>query len=757
MIKAFILLSTALVIHLNSLYVNLFSVKLSSIVRCSLFMLLLLQGNYLLAQNNTPETPRCATGTVMEKYLRDHPRQKIIFDQRQLEFQRKYELVRRQKKGIAIQQRLNSIVTIPVVVHIVMQNPALVTDEQVQSQIDVLNADYAGNNADSVKIPAAFKPLFGKGQLRFCLAQRTPQNAPSSGIVRTSSSTESIAGEGDPIKYASMGGADSWDPNRYLNIWVCKMSGDNDLGYTFMPGLGVSSAELGFVNAYHAFGTIGTATAPFNKGRTATHEIGHYFNLQHIWGANSCDASCSDSDDVDDTPNQDKCFFGTPTYPQTDACTGAAPGVMFMNYMDYSDDAVMCMFTEGQADRMETALTTFSELTPLMTSNGCMLPALNSNDVEAQKVSSPDNVIVYCNTSTVTPRLQIRNNGSTALTSVKLNISVDNAAPVTKTITLNLGSLQTTILTGDALTVSTGYHTIKLYTTLPNGVADQHVADDTATTIFSVIGTATAPVKEGFETSFPPAGWGIGNTSSLVDYNPVKSNTAFHSGTASLKFDNYDYQLFGQYATLSSPRISVPVNSDSVKVTFWRAAARSNNTTADTLQILYSTDCGQTFSSVYKKGGAQLITRQGLVSNEFIPTSGEWVADTADLTNFVAGKFDNVIVQFRNINGYGNNVYLDDINLYTISLPTALKQKGYLLAPNPTTGRLILQHYPSTAKLKGVAVFNSIGQMVWKGDYGSSAALSYLTIDLSMVAPGIYFVKLLYTDTTITQKILKIN
>ena len=133
MIKAFILLSTALVIHLNSLYVNLFSVKLSSIVRCSLFMLLLLQGNYLLAQNNTPETPRCATGTVMEKYLRDHPRQKIIFDQRQLEFQRKYELVRRQKKGIAIQQRLNSIVTIPVVVHIVMQNPALVTDEQVQS------------------------------------------------------------------------------------------------------------------------------------------------------------------------------------------------------------------------------------------------------------------------------------------------------------------------------------------------------------------------------------------------------------------------------------------------------------------------------------------------------------------------------------------------------------------------------------------------------------------------------------------------
>lgn len=753
----FILLSTTLVIHLSTIYVNLFSVKLSSLVRCTLFTLLLLQSSYLFAQNNSPERPRCATGSVMEKFLYDHPLQKIIYEQKQLEFQKRYELVRRQRKGAAIQQRLNAIVTIPVVVHIVMEDPDLVTDEQVQSQIDVLNADYAGDNADSVKIPAAFKSVFGKGQLRFCLAQRTPQNAPTNGIVRTVSSTESIAGEGDPIKYATMGGADAWSPNKYLNIWVCKMSGDNDLGYTFMPGLGVSSAELGFVNAYHAFGTIGTATAPFNKGRTATHEIGHYFNLQHIWGTNSCVSSCTDSDDVDDTPNQDKCFFGTPEFPQIDACTGAAPGVMFMNYMDYSDDAVMCMFTEGQADRMETAMTSFSELTPLMTSNGCVFPALYANNVEVQKVVSPANTIVYCNATTVTPQLFIRNIGSSTLSSVQLNVSVDGGPVTSKTLALNLASLQTTTISGDAITVSTGYHSVRLYTSLPNGAADQQPVNDTATSVFSVTGTATAPFKEGFELAVPPAGWGVANTSNIIEYNPQKVTTAYHSGSASVKFDSHNYQLFGKYSILSTPKISVPVSSDSVKVTFWRAAARANNTTTDTLQILYSTDCGQTFSSVYKKGGAQLVTRAGVVSDEFVPASTEWVADTADLTNYVAGKSDNVIVQFRHINGYGNNVYLDDINLYTISLPSALKQKGYLLAPNPTTGRLILQSYPSSAKLKGVAVFNSIGQMVWRGDYGTTAALSYINIDLSTVAPGIYFVKLLFTDTTITQKILKIN
>ncbi|MFT3705502.1 MAG: M43 family zinc metalloprotease [Agriterribacter sp.] len=693
----------------------------------------------------------------MEKYFRDHPQQKAAYEQRQQEFQKRYELVRRQKSGALVQQRLNAIVTIPVVVHIVMQDPTLVTDDQVQSQIDVLNADYAGNNADSVKIPAAFKSVFGKSQLRFCLAQRTPQNNPSNGIVRTSSTTESIAGEGDPIKYASMGGADSWDPDKYLNIWVCKMSGSTDLGYTFNPGLGIASAELGFVNAYHAFGTIGTATAPFNKGRTATHEIGHYFNLQHIWGANNCTSSCTDSDDVDDTPNQDKCFFGTPVFPQTDACTTISPGVMFMNYMDYSDDAAMCMFTAGQADRMETAITTFSELTPLMTSNGCTPLTLYTNDVEVQKAVSPDNSIVYCNATTITPQLLIRNDGTATLTSVRLNVSVDGGTVVSKVLTVNLATLQTTTISGDAMNVSVGYHTVQLYTTLPNGVADQQPSNDSASSVFSVTGTATAPVKEGFESTFPPAGWGIGNNSGLIDYSPKKVTAAAHSGTASVKFDTYDYQLFGKYSIISTPKITVPVTADSVKVTFWRAAAQASDNIADTLEILYSTDCGQTFSSAYKKGGAQLITRANPQDAEFIPTSSEWVSDTADLTNYVAGKFDNVIVQFRSINGNGNNLYLDDINVYTISLPAVLKQRGYLLAPNPTTGRLTLQNYPSSDKLKGVAVFNSIGQMVWKGDYGSTAALSNMTIDLSMVAPGIYFVKLLYTDTTITQKILKIN
>ena len=739
---------------------NLLLVNMPLFLRSGLLLSFFLYSAVSFAQqNNTGVRPgRCATGSVMEKFFQDHPLQKAVFEQRQTAFQKRYELVRRQRRGIPVQQRLNSIATIPVVVHIVLADPSIVTDDQVQSQIDVLNADYSGMNADSVKIPAAFKSVFGKSQLRFCLAQRTPQNNPTNGITRLASSTTSIAGEDDPVKYASQGGADAWDVTKYLNIWVCKMSNSTDLGYTFMPGLGVASAEIGFVNAYHAFGTTGTAAAPFNKGRTATHEIGHYFNLQHIWGANSCDvSSCADSDNVDDTPNQNKCFFGNPGFPQTDVCTSVAPGVMFMNFMDYTDDATMCMFTEGQSDRMETAITSFPELTPLLSSNGCVPPTLYTNDVEVQKAINPSNNIFYC-PGAVTPRLLIKNIGTQSLNSVRLNVSIDGGVAVTTTVSLSLPPLESATISGDAINITPGYHPVKMYTSLPNAVADGHPANDTVNTIFSATGTAAAPLTEGFESSiFPPAGWGIANTSDISEYNPARTTTAAHSGTASLKFDNHNYQLFGKQALLSTPRISVPINADSVKVIFWRAAAQATANVADTLQILYSVDCGQTFTSAYKKGGASLRTTETLTATEFIPSASQWVADTADLTGYVAGKYDNIIVQFRNINGYGNNVYLDDINIKTITLPPALKARGYLLTPNPTTGYLTLQHYPSAASLKGISVFNSIGQMVWKSDYGATPAMTNIRIDLSNIPPGIYFVRLLYTNKILTEKILKIN
>jgi hypothetical protein len=154
----------------------------------------------------------------------------------------------------------------------------------------------------------------------------------------------------DSMKNETTGGASPWDTTRYLNIWVCGLSG-GVLGYAQFPG--GPPATDGVVILTSAFGRGGSARTPFDLGRTATHEVGHYLNLSHIWGEARV-PTCQDSDFVDDTPNQFGPNFGKPTFPSS-SC-GNTPSDMFMNYMDYVDDDTMCMFTPQQVLRMHTAL-----------------------------------------------------------------------------------------------------------------------------------------------------------------------------------------------------------------------------------------------------------------------------------------------------------------------------------------------------------------------------------------------------------------
>jgi len=181
--------------------------------------------------------------------------------------------------------KTNAVITIPVVVHVVYNTTTQnISDAQIQSQIDVLNEDFRKLNADRTLIPTDFSSVAADAEIQFCLAKRDPNGLSTTGIVRKSTTVTSFSSD-DKVKSSTTGGSNAWPSSSYLNLWVCNLGGGL-LGYAQFPG-GPASTD-GVVIGYTCFGRTGTAQAPFNKGRTGTHEVGHWLNLRHIWGDAAC-------------------------------------------------------------------------------------------------------------------------------------------------------------------------------------------------------------------------------------------------------------------------------------------------------------------------------------------------------------------------------------------------------------------------------------------------------------------------------------
>ncbi|WP_317204080.1 M43 family zinc metalloprotease [Janthinobacterium sp.] len=291
---------------------------------------------------NPPQIRRCATMDVHRRLLSTVPEYARNRDDIEVHAQR-YEL------GELAGGR-SGVTRIPVVVHVIWNAAAQnISDAQIKSQIDVLNRDFRRTNPDVGGTPAPFLPLTADTRVEFYLADVAPNNAPSTGVERHQTGVASF-GADDAVKSSASGGMDAWPRDKYLNIWVCQLGGGL-LGYAQFPG--GPAATDGVVILQSAFGTGGTAAAPFNLGRTATHEIGHWLNLNHIWGDDG--TGCSGTDNVADTPNQGGANFGAPGFPHV-SCSNGPNGDMFMNYMDYVDDRAMFMFTAGQVGRMQACL-----------------------------------------------------------------------------------------------------------------------------------------------------------------------------------------------------------------------------------------------------------------------------------------------------------------------------------------------------------------------------------------------------------------
>lgn len=419
-----------------------------------------------------------------------------------------------------------AIYTVPVVVHVLYNNSTSnISDAQILSQITVLNQDFQKLNSDASQTPSVWQGIAADAQVQFCMAQRDPQGNATNGIVRKSTTKSTFSYNTDDAKSSSTGGDDPWPAGQYLNIWVVPAINGGTLGYAQFPG-GPASTD-GVVIAHIYFGNTGTASAPFNLGRTATHEVGHWLNLYHIWGDDG--TSCSGSDLVGDTPNQGDENYGCPSFPTT-SCSNGPNGDMYMNYMDYTDDACMYMFTAGQKTRMHAVFASGGPRNSITTSLGCQPPAAVCNAPTGLNAASIANTSANLSWSAVS--------GATAynvqwkLTSSGTWNTISNVTTNSKTLTgLTANNnysyqIQTICASG-----SSAYSTPANFTTtnvasgcqIPNGLVATNITTSSATLNWNTVATAvtyTLQWKLGTATSWTTVSGISGTSYNLTGLNP---------------------------------------------------------------------------------------------------------------------------------------------------------------------------------------------------------------------------------------------
>ena len=342
----------------------------------------------------------------------------------------------------------NAVVTIPVVFHVVgpqTQVQSIATATRLQAQINVLNQDYSKTNPDAGQVPSYWQSISSDMEFQFCIATVDPSGNPTTGIERRVTTTNTIWTTNDAIKFNTQGGMNAWNRDKYLNIWVGNL-GNSLLGYAYFPGV---TANIDGVVIGHTTLPGAPGGAPVNGGRTATHEIGHWMSLYHPFD-NGCSttSNCSTTGDrVCDTPPTNAPTYFCPSGIQASACAAAGTnGKMWMNYMDYVDDACMYMFTAGQKTRARAVFATGGARNILTTSTACTgVSALTANFTASPTTVAAGGTVSFTNTSTGGATTYSWSfPGGTPATSTAQNPTVVYNTPGTYAVTLIAGNGTTT-------------------------------------------------------------------------------------------------------------------------------------------------------------------------------------------------------------------------------------------------------------------------------------------------------------------------
>lgn len=703
---------------------------------------------------------------------------------------------------------VQSIFNIPVIVHIIHNNESVnsisatsgnnINAAQVIDQINILNKDFNGLNADTSLIPSVFKPLLGKFQINFCLAVVNPTGGvlAEPGIDRINR----VAKGWNSLPYSSNYMTSTvkpnsiWDPTKYFNIWVAPLS-SGLLGYATFPnpsgsGLGGLSAPYGsattdgVVILNTSFGSIGTAQfGQYNKGRTATHEIGHWLGLRHIWG----DGTCA-TDYCNDTPPAQNANYNCPTFPyKLGTCSGNTTGEMTMNYMDYTNDACMYLFTNDQKVRAQLILTNSSMRASLLTSTVCNLSTI-TDDIGITFVSNPTYSQVTNCTNTLQPVLKLTNYGSTTLTSALFSYNIDGVNTQTMTWIGSAAPSTTFNVTLNTINnITVGAHVFSVNVSAPNGNTDANQMNNNSTQQFvitnnmNVIVTSASVCVGGQATLYANGAstytWSTGSTASFLTVSPA-STTVYTLIAAS---GGCSVQQTATVTVQSAPTLSLNTYEvcEGVPTILIASGANTytwnNNQTGSNLTVnLLATDNVTLTGSL----GAGCVTTQLFnIAVNPIPTS------TLFPTNLTCSSCSDASISATAGNGTGpysfiwtpgnfNAQVLTDVSAgcYTVLVTDAKGCKStnsacvsfdtgineisdvseYMtVSPNPTKNVLTIHFVKEESKR--IVMVDALGKVI-KEEVNS--ALSW-TVDLSNYASATYFVKVYTSNRLFVTKILK--